>query len=57
MAVRVAVGGKTAKTEVLPGFCKIECGRGSSPGTVAALQKSAVAALAVVIPKKGSSQR
>ena len=61
MAVRVALGGKTDKTEVLPGFCNIECGGGSSPGTVAdlrlACKKSAVAALAFVIPKKGSSQK
>ena len=28
---RAATGGKTAKTEVLPGFRKIECGGGISP--------------------------
>ena len=33
--LRAATGGKTAKTEVLPRFCKIERGSGGASGFVA----------------------
>ena len=51
---RAAMGGKSAKTEVLPGFGKIEHG-GSSAVAVARVyglvcQKSAVAALSAMLP-------